>query len=104
MHPCLASYPASAFSQSKPLLRLVCFRVAIGFEPPLNLLGSRPGRNQRALNSHALAPGRHCARAQSFWPLRAPVGAVANNPAQRASGAVVALRQALPAAVGFGFW
>ena len=73
-------------------------------EPSLNLVGFRPGKNQRALRSNALAPGRHCARAQRLWLLRAAVGAVAGNRAQRASGTEVAPWQALPATVGFGFW
>ncbi len=62
------------------------------------------GRSQRTGNRNSLAPGRHCAPAQSLLPLRSTAGAVAGNRARRASGDNVALQQALPAAVGLGFW
>ena len=62
------------------------------------------GGSQRTGNTNALAPGRHCAAAQSLLPLGSAAGAVASNRARRASGDNVALQQALPAAVGLGFW
>ena len=56
------------------------------------------------MSTNALAPGRHCAVAQSLLPLRSAAGAVASNRARRASGVDVVLHQALPADVGLGFW
>ena len=104
MHPCFAPSSASFRIQSKQLVLVVLTTTSRHFEPPLNVVGLRPGTNSRALRFHALASGRHYAGAQSLLPSRAAASAVASNRARRASATEVALRSALPAAVGLGFW
>ena len=104
MHPCLAQCSESLRSQSKPLVLFALTAIAHRFELPLNLVGLRPGTNPRALKFNARASGQHCAGAQSLLRSRAAASAVASNRARRASGTEVALRSALPAAVGLGFW
>ena len=104
MHPCLAQRSESLRSQSKPLVLFALTAIAHRFELPLNWVGLRPGTSPRALKFNALASGRHCAGAQNLLRSRAAASAVASNRARRASGTEVALRSALPAAVGLGFW
>ena len=72
------------------------------FQFPLNLAWFALGGSQRAGNTNALAPGWHCAGAQSLLLLRAAACAVASNPARHASASAAALTQGLPRSVAFG--